>query len=128
MNQTPDRDLRGAPDKRLVTLDEICRSSLKEFSVPGCSVAVVLDQKIVYAKGFGAFSDPLNKDDATSAWMSSVSKKKEVPVEPDTVLSVGTGNTPLLGLALGSVMDEKRIPVGLFIYFLSTMYIYDSAC
>ena len=37
-------------------LDELIQNSLKTFDVPGMSVGVVKDGKLIYAKGFGVRS------------------------------------------------------------------------
>ena len=37
----------------LSSLDDYINSSLKDWDLPGLAVAVVLDDKIIYAKGFG---------------------------------------------------------------------------
>ena len=37
-------------------LDELIQNSLKTFDVPGMSVGIVKDGKLIYAKGFGVRS------------------------------------------------------------------------
>ncbi|KAJ3329131.1 hypothetical protein HDU76_008548 [Blyttiomyces sp. JEL0837] len=102
---TPDRDLRGAPDKRLVLLDEHCRSSLADFQVPGCSVAVVVNQRIVYAKGFGSFDDS-----ETGGWFSKSGNASKT-VSADSVFPLGQSDVSeaILGLAVASLVEAKLL-------------------
>jgi len=57
-------------------LDELIKNTLKTFDVPGMSVGIVKDGKIVYAKGFGvrSLSNRLVMNDQTLVGIASNSK------------------------------------------------------
>ncbi|KAJ3102562.1 hypothetical protein HDU97_000431 [Phlyctochytrium planicorne] len=114
---SPDRDLRGVPDKRLVNLDESFKASLKTFGVGGAAAAVVVNQKIVYAKGYGVCSAA---DDSAAPGGSSApsagpagqetlfkgGKVKEVPADADTVFGLGVNGEALVNVLVGNLVDE----------------------
>ena len=57
-------------------LDELIKNTLKTFDVPGMSVGIIKDGKIVYAKGFGvrSLSNNLMMNDQTLVGIASNSK------------------------------------------------------
>ncbi|KAJ3214022.1 hypothetical protein HDU67_002166 [Dinochytrium kinnereticum] len=109
-----DRDLRGAHDKRLVQLDDHIKASLKAFGVSGAAAAVVVNQKIVYAKGFGNCM-PGESEPSTGApsnggdsWFKG-SGAKEVPVDGDSVFQLGKSGDALISVLIGSLIEEGTL-------------------
>ncbi|KAJ3193919.1 hypothetical protein HK101_003854 [Irineochytrium annulatum] len=123
----PDRDLRAAaPDKRLVYLDDHCKSSLEDFKVPGVAVAVVLNGRIVYAKGFGVCTfdgscDIGGSPVATSpqraigggapelrrqeSWFGKTGR--EAPVDADTPFQLNCAGDGIISLMLGTMVEDS---------------------
>ena len=72
--------------------EEYAAKAMKEWQVPGMAVAVVKDDKIVYAKGFG------------------VKKLGEtVPVDEKTVFAIGSSSKAFTTAALAILVDEGKI-------------------
>lgn len=73
-------------------LDAYIEKVRAEWQVPGLAVAIVKDDRIVYAKGFG--TREIGKDE---------------PVDPDTVFAIGSASKAFTGAALAMLVDEKKI-------------------
>lgn len=72
--------------------DAFVEKVMKEWKVPGLSLAIVKEGKIVYAKGYG-FRD--------------VAKK--LPVTPDTLFAIGSNSKSFTAAALGILVDEGKL-------------------
>lgn len=73
-------------------LDEYVAHSMKTFNVPGISVAVVKDGKLVFAKGYG------------------VRKMGEpTPVDENTLFGIGSNTKAFTTAALATLVDEGKI-------------------
>lgn len=72
--------------------DAFVEKVMKDWKVPGLSLAIVKDGKIVYAKGYG-FRD--------------VAKK--LPVTPDTLFAIGSNSKSFTAAALGILADEGKL-------------------
>ncbi len=87
----------GAADFR--RLERVVRAELKEKRVPGAAVAVVVGDRVVFAKGFGV-----------------ASAETREPVTPDTLFRVGSTTKVFTALTLLSLAEEGRLdlarPVG----------------
>ncbi len=70
----------------------IIRAALAEQSLPGLSVAVGIDEEILWAEGFG-FAD----------------LKNSVPVTPDHRFRIGTASTVLTSAAAGLLLEDGRL-------------------
>lgn len=71
---------------------QIVRKALSEKNLPGVSVAVGVDDQIVWAEGFG--------------WADI---EKRVPVAPATRFRIGTASTMLTSAAVGRLLEEGRL-------------------
>jgi CubicO group peptidase (beta-lactamase class C family) len=69
--------------------DAIANKALAEFKIPGASVAVVQDGKVIYSKGFG-FRDV----------------EKKLPVTPDTLFAIGSISKSFTSLVFATQNDE----------------------
>jgi CubicO group peptidase (beta-lactamase class C family) len=72
--------------------DAIATKALDEFKIPGASVAVVKDGKVIYAKGFG---------------YRDVDKK--LPVTPDTLFAIGSISKSFTSLIFATQNDEGLV-------------------
>ena len=71
---------------------QIVRAGLAEQNLPGLSVAVGVDDDIVWAEGFG--------------WADL---EKRVPVTPNLRFRIGTASTALTSAAVGQLLEEGRL-------------------
>jgi CubicO group peptidase (beta-lactamase class C family) len=73
-------------------LDAYINKALKDWEVPGLAIAIVKDDKVVYAKGYG------------------VQKLGEsTPVNERTIFAVGSTTKAMTVACLGMLVDEKKI-------------------
>lgn len=83
-------------------LDETVNAELKERRTPGAGVAVVVGDRVVYAKGYG---------------VQSVESSE--PVTPDTIFRMGSTTKMLTAAALVTLADKGKIkldaPIGDFV-------------
>jgi len=81
--------------KSLAALDgfeKTVNQGLADLKVPGIAMAVVKDDKVIYAKGFG-FKDVENK----------------IPATPDTIFAIGSASKAFTVFALGKLADEGKV-------------------
>ena len=78
--------------KALAGFDEIVERGLKELNVPGAAVAIVKDDEIILAKGYG-FRDIENK----------------IPMTADTLLAIGSASKAFTTFAMGVLVDEGKL-------------------
>jgi len=84
-----------APDSAATNHDDwdaIATKALAEFQIPGASVAVVKDGKVIYAKGFG-YRDV----------------EKKLPVTPDTLFAIGSVSKSFTSLVFATMNDEGKV-------------------
>lgn len=83
-------------------LDETVNAELKERRTPGAGVAVIVGDRVVYAKGYG---------------VQSVESSE--PVTPDTIFRMGSTTKMLTAAALVTLADKGKIklaaPIGDFV-------------
>ena len=72
--------------------DKVAEEALKALKVPGFGMAVVKDDKIIYARGFG-FKDVESK----------------LPVTPDTIFAIGSSSKAFTVFALGKLVNEGKV-------------------
>lgn len=77
-------------DPKLV--DEAAEKALKEFSAPGCAVAVVKDGQVVYLKGFGVRE-----------------KGKEDKVTPDTVFPIASCSKAFTATLVAMLAEDGKL-------------------
>ncbi len=78
--------------KALDGFGAIVERGLKELNVPGAAVAVVKDDEVILAKGYG-FRDVENK----------------VPMTADTILAIGSASKAFTTFAMGVLVDEGKL-------------------
>src|SRR5215470_12836390 len=72
--------------------DEYAQKAMKDWNVPGMAIAVVKDDKIVFAKGFGVkkLGDP-------------------APVDEHTIFAIGSSSKAFTAAAISMLVDEGKI-------------------
>src|SRR5690606_3124554 len=73
-------------------LDELIQNTLKTFDVPGMSVGIIKDGKIVYAKGFG---------------VNSLTTKQKM--DENTLVGIASNSKGFTGTALAILADEGKL-------------------
>lgn len=77
-----------SPDK----LDQLVQQTIKTFDVPGMSVGILKDGKLIYAKGFG---------------IRSLTTKQ--PMEPTTLVGIASNSKGFTATALAMLADDGKI-------------------
>ena len=76
-------------EKVLEGFDEIVRTGMKEFQVPGLSIGIVADGEVVYVKAFGERE-----------------KENALPATIDTLFPVGSCTKAFASFAVGGLVEE----------------------
>src|SRR4030043_591452 len=84
--------LRAQAKQALAGFDEIVNKGLQGLKVPGIAVAIIVEDEVVLAKGYG-FKGLENK----------------VPMTPDTLLAIGSASKAFTVFALGALVDEGKL-------------------
>jgi CubicO group peptidase (beta-lactamase class C family) len=78
--------------KSLDGFDAIVTKAMADSKIPGLSVAIVHDGKVIYAKGFG-YRDV----------------EKKLPVTTDTIFAIGSVSKSFTSLIFGTLNDEGKV-------------------
>jgi CubicO group peptidase (beta-lactamase class C family) len=73
-------------------IDSLANKAIKAFNVPGMSIALVKDGKVIYAKGYG---------------IQSIITKK--PVDENTLFGIASNSKAFTAAALGILVNEGKI-------------------
>ena len=94
--QPPAPEATGAPDpalqRRLDLLAEQLEAKRQEFHIPGMAIAVVKDDQVVMARGFGL-----------------ADLENNVPVSSDTIFAIGSATKAFTAVLAGMLVDEGRM-------------------
>lgn len=71
-------------------INEFMRDSMKKYKIPGASLAIVQDGKLIYQEGFGEQSNG-------------------APVTKDTMFTIGSVSKPITSLAIMKLVDDGRV-------------------
>lgn len=90
-------DLKGVAaatldDEKLAQIDAYVADTMTRFAMPGATIAIVQDGKIIHRNGFGV--KELGKDS---------------PVTPDTLFMIGSVPKAMTSLMMGTLVDEGII-------------------
>ena len=82
----------AAQDARLAGFDEYVEKAIKDWEVPGAAIAIVKDDKIVMAKGYGVkkLGDP-------------------GPVDERTLFAIGSSSKAFTAAAIAMLVDEGKL-------------------
>jgi CubicO group peptidase (beta-lactamase class C family) len=81
-----------APPDELAGIEEVIERGMRDWGIPGLAVAVVKDDELVWARGFGVRR--LGEDG---------------PVDADTLFNVASVTKAFTAAALGILVDEERL-------------------
>jgi CubicO group peptidase (beta-lactamase class C family) len=84
--------LKAKAKQALAGFDDIARKGLQELNVPGAAVAIIVEDEVVLAKGYG-YKNLENK----------------VPMTPDTLMAIGSASKAFTTFALGTLVDEGKM-------------------
>ena len=84
--------LKAQAKQALADFDAIVNKGLQGLNVPGIAVAIIVEDEVVLAKGYG-FKD----------------LEKKVPMTPDTLLAIGSSSKAFTVFALGTLVDEGKL-------------------
>jgi CubicO group peptidase (beta-lactamase class C family) len=84
--------LKAQAKQALAGFDEIVAKGLEGLKVPGIALAIVVEDEVVLAKGYG-FKDLENK----------------APITADTLLAIGSSSKAFTVFALGTLADEGKL-------------------
>ena len=84
--------LAAADDPPLAPFDRLMTGFLKDHQVPGGSLAITRNGKLIYSRGFG---------------LASVEKK--TPVEPDSLFRIASVSKPLTAVAVLQLVERKKL-------------------
>jgi CubicO group peptidase (beta-lactamase class C family) len=91
-SMTRSAGLKEKAKQALAGFDEIANKGLQGLNVPGAAVAIVVEDEVVLAKGYG-FKDLENK----------------APMTPDTLLAIGSASKAFTVFALGTLVDTGKL-------------------
>jgi CubicO group peptidase (beta-lactamase class C family) len=78
--------------KALADFEKIVERGLKELNAPGVAMAVVKDDEVIFAKGFG-YRDV----------------EKKIPMTADTLVAIGSASKAFTTFAMGVLVDEGKL-------------------
>src|SRR5438128_7378795 len=79
-------------DARLKEIDEYAGKALRDWNVPGMAIAIVKDDKVIFAKGYGVRE--LGKSD---------------PVDDHTLFAIASNTKAFTATAIGILVDEGKM-------------------
>jgi CubicO group peptidase (beta-lactamase class C family) len=82
----------AAVKEALAGFDDVVTDAMKKFEVPGMAIAIVKNNKVIYAKGFG---------------LRDV--EKQLPVTADTLFAIGSSSKAFTTFVLGTLVEEGKI-------------------
>src|SRR5688500_1199351 len=79
-------------EERLTEIDAYAQKVMADWKQPGMAIAVVKDDKVVFAKGYGTRE-----------------LGKNAPVDADTVFAIASNSKAFTVAALAILVDEKKL-------------------
>ena len=88
---TPTAEL-GLLEQRLDSLVEQLEQQRQTLHIPGMAIAVVMDDEVVLAQGFGVMNI-----------------ETETPVTPETIFAIGSSTKAFTSTLVGMLVDEGKM-------------------
>lgn len=82
----------GKSSPELVAFDKLMRNFVSKNGIPGASLAIVKDGRLVYARGFG-YAD----------------REKKEPVQPNSLFRIASISKPITATAIFRLVDEGKL-------------------
>ncbi|MEJ1934280.1 serine hydrolase [Nostoc sp. NIES-2111] len=76
----------------MVAVDNAVRTILSKHEIPGCAIAVAVNNRLVYARGFG-FAD----------------RETQEPMQPDALFRIASVSKPVTALALLRLVEQGKV-------------------
>lgn len=89
---TSDMSTTGPPLAGVEAFEDAVPSFLREWNIPGASIAVTKDARLVFARGYGLGD-----------------KRRETPVEPDSRFRIGSLSKPLTAVATLDLVERGKL-------------------
>lgn len=89
---TPEVAVQEEQNEILADIDGVVKEALEVFQVPGASIGVIVDGKLIFANGYG--------------YRDLESKR---PVTPETLFAIGSCSKAFTTFVLGTLVDEGMI-------------------
>src|SRR5258705_2895535 len=81
-----------AQTNAMAGFDAFAREGLKDWNVPGMAIAIVQDDRIIYAEGFG---------------FRNIEEK--LPVTTNTLFAIGSTTKAITTFVMGTLVDEGKL-------------------
>lgn len=82
----------GETSPAFAQFDEWMKKFLQDHKVPGGSLAIVKDGKVVYARGFGL-----------------ADKEKKTPVQPESLFRIASISKPITAVAILKLVEDRKL-------------------
>jgi CubicO group peptidase (beta-lactamase class C family) len=82
----------NALDTKLAAIEAAIDAKRKELGIPGLSLAIVKDDKVIYLKGLG---------------LRNI--EKNLPVTPDTLFAIGSSSKAFTAMSIAMAQDEGKL-------------------
>ena len=92
VDESPDLPTTGETSTAFAPFDEWMTNFLQDHKVPGGSLAIVRDGKVVYARGFGL-----------------ADKEKKTPVQPESLFRIASISKPITAVAILKLVEEGKL-------------------
>jgi len=89
---TDPQALRARIDGLIPAFETYFQDGMKSFQVPGAAIGIVMDDKLIYAKGFGVKE-----------------QGKPDPVRPESIFQIGSTTKAFLSATLAQAVDAGRL-------------------
>ncbi|WP_442482636.1 serine hydrolase [Aeoliella sp. SH292] len=103
--KAPYQLLTGKRDDRLESIDRVVQEFMKQHSVPGCSLAITENGRLVYSRGFG---------------YSDIAAGEQV--EPTDLFRIASVSKPITALAIMQLVDEGKLTLDTPVFDILTEY------
>jgi len=91
-DESTDSPATGETSPAFAPFDEWMKKFLQDHKVPGGSLAIVRDGKVVYARGFGL-----------------ADREKKTPVQPESLFRIASISKPITAVAVLKLVEEGRL-------------------
>ena len=95
--QYPKRGPSPSGDATLQQIDKVMQDGMKKWGIPGGTIAVTQDDRLVYAQGYG------------HSHLSRGTDRQPLPTTPEILFRIASCSKPLTGLAIQKLIEQGRL-------------------
>lgn len=99
---------RGFKQKDLTTIDRIVDSFMRQYKVPGMSIAITHRGRLVYAKGFG-FVRKLTRLERWKRFLTEQGIPEGLEVNPWHLFRIASVSKPITAVAIMMLVEQGRL-------------------